>query len=100
VTEGVELDDCTRVFSPPVPEFSIQSIKVAASRAAPYELGKAPSAAILLCISGSGTASVSGSPDTALAAGGVFLEPAGVATALTATEDLVLFRVHTSLSAK
>jgi mannose-6-phosphate isomerase class I len=60
IHRGKPLDDCTQLYAPPVSEFAIQRITVPPSRSVPYELPAAPSAAIILCLSGSGTASTDG----------------------------------------
>ncbi|KAA0149291.1 hypothetical protein FNF31_07251 [Cafeteria roenbergensis] len=99
VLRGEALDDCATMFAPPVPEFAVQRITVSATRSTPYQLTEAPSAAVLLCVGGKGEAVVKDSDDerpVTLSAGSVFLETCGASVSVTASEDLLLFRVHTN----
>lgn len=77
-----------------------------ATRATPYALPDAPSACILICISGAGVAavmtpgaSVAASEAVEVATGRVFLQEHGVGITLSArTDPFVVFRVSVGAS--
>lgn len=77
VLHGEALDDCATHFAPPVPEFAVQRIAVSAARSTPYQLTEAPSAAVVLCVSGKGEAVVKDDDDgeTARERNGTSLRP-------------------------
>jgi len=104
VATTTDAGSSVRTYTVPVPEFEMERVVVKPGDS--LELPAAPSACILLVLQGQATASVvcADSTSTAsLAAGGVFLQDARasvtLASAADATEDLVLFRVHTNSAA-
>mmetsp|Transcript_4023 Transcript_4023/g.12890 ORF Transcript_4023/g.12890 Transcript_4023/m.12890 type:complete len:122 (-) Transcript_4023:536-901(-) len=108
VSAGARLDDHTTVYTPPVPEFEIESTRVPAG--ATYRpRAFAASSSILLVTQGGGRAtargaSVEGGEQTVeLSTGSIWLQPSSVVDveleAAAGESELVLFRVHTNAAA-
>jgi len=95
VISGERVDDVTRIYTPPVPEFEVEAIELGQQRK--QALSARKGASILLVVSGQGAASVASSeqPTFSLTRGRVYFLPAGEKITLessASSEGLKVFR--------
>lgn len=95
VISGERVDDVTRIYTPPVPEFEVEAIEL--DQHQKQALSARKGASILLVVSGQGAASVASSeqPTFSLTRGRVFFLPAGEQVTLessASSEGLKVFR--------
>ncbi len=91
VWAGEPAADGVRVYRPPVPEFLIERVTVPA--ASSVLLASTCGTAIVLVVSGSGVLST-GADDVIVRQGSSFAIADGLPLTITATDDLLLFRVQ------